>query len=101
MGSDNGQKVPFAPTVTSDTFATTRWTLVMTAGVDGSPQSRGAMAELCALYWYPLYSFIRRNGHDPDRAQDLTQGFFSRLLERNIVHTADVTGEDEWVPDVP
>ena len=61
----------------------------MTAGVDGSPQSRGAMAELCALYWYPLYSFIRRNGHDPDRAQDLTQGFFSRLLERNIVHTAD------------
>ena len=89
MGSGNGQHVPLVPTVTSDTFATTRWTLVLTAGGDGSSQSRNAMAELCALYWYPLYAFIRRKGHDPDRAQDLTQGFFARLLERNIVQTAD------------
>jgi len=62
---------------------------VLTAGGDGSTRSRDAMAELCALYWYPLYAFIRRRGHDPDAAQDLTQGFFARMLERDIVATAD------------
>jgi RNA polymerase sigma-70 factor (ECF subfamily) len=89
MGSGSGHQAPAAPAVNSDSFATTRWTLVLTAGGDGSTRSRHAMAELCALYWYPLYAFIRRKGHDPDAAQDLTQGFFARLLERDIVRTAD------------
>ena len=89
MGPARGQPPPRGAAVTSDSFATTRWTLVLTAAADGSSQARGAMAELCALYWYPLYAFIRRKGHDADQAQDLTQGFFARILERNIVGTAD------------
>src|SRR5215212_10447827 len=89
MGSGPGQPPTAGAAVTSDSFATTRWTLVLTAAADGSAAARRAMAELCALYWYPLYAFIRRRGHDPDSAQDLTQGFFARVLERNIVGTAD------------
>ena len=89
MGTGNGEDQPSPGAGTSDHFATTRWTLVLNAGNGASGSSRVAMAELCALYWYPLYAFIRRKGHGPDAAQDLTQGFFARLLERNIVGTAD------------
>ena len=59
-------------------------------GGDGHPaHSREALAELCALYWFPLYSFIRRRGYGAEDAQDLTQGFFAHLLERGIIGTAD------------
>jgi RNA polymerase sigma factor (sigma-70 family) len=47
------------------------------------------MAELCRAYWYPLYSFIRRRGHRPHDAEDLTQAFFARLLDRNYVSVAE------------
>jgi RNA polymerase sigma-70 factor (ECF subfamily) len=46
-----------------------------------TPRSKQAMAELCEAYWHPVYTFIRRKGNDPDRAADLTQGFFTLLLE--------------------
>ena len=46
-----------------------------------TPQSREALAELCEAYWHPVYAFIRRKGNDPDRAADLTQGFFTVLIE--------------------
>jgi RNA polymerase sigma-70 factor (ECF subfamily) len=60
------------------------------AARDGvSPEAHRALAELCAAYWYPLYAFIRRKGHDPDRALDLAQGYFARLLERGTVAAAD------------
>jgi RNA polymerase sigma-70 factor (ECF subfamily) len=64
------------------TFATTRWSLIAAARDAGIPAAREALAELCRLYWYPLYAYVRRRGHDHDAAQDLTQGFFARLLER-------------------
>src|SRR6476661_4841082 len=89
MGSERDQLPPAGAAATSDSFATTRWTLVLTAAADGSTEARRALSELCALYWYPLYAFIRRRGHGADEAQDLTQGFFARILERNIVGTAD------------
>lgn len=54
-----------------------------------SPQSDVALAELCRNYWYPLYAFVRRKGHGPHDAQDLTQAFFARLLEKNYVAQAD------------
>lgn len=67
----------------SPAFATTRWTLVLTAGGDASADGHEALEQLCRVYWFPLYAYIRRRGHDPHTAQDLTQGFFARLLERN------------------
>jgi RNA polymerase sigma-70 factor (ECF subfamily) len=70
-------------------FATTRWSLVLNATRGDLPEADLALAELCRLYWYPLYAHVRRFGHDPDTAQDLTQEFFARLLERNYLNTAD------------
>lgn len=67
----------------SPVFATTRWTLVLAAGDSANPLGAAALEELCRRYWYPLYAFIRREGYDADLAQDLTQGFFELLLERN------------------
>src|SRR5271155_2907054 len=70
-------------------FATTRWSLVLAAGQRSSPQSSAALATLCENYWYPLYAYVRRRGHDSDEAQDLTQAFFTRLLEKNDLAAAD------------
>ena len=69
-------------------FATTRWSLVLAAGNPSSPQSAAALAALCETYWYPLYAYVRRRGHDADDAQDLTQTFFARLLEKNDLAAA-------------
>ncbi|MFN0077335.1 MAG: RNA polymerase sigma factor [Prosthecobacter sp.] len=65
-------------------FHTTRWSLVLAAQheKDGT-HARQAMSALCRDYWYPLYAFVRRRGHSPHDAQDLTQAFFTDLLERN------------------
>lgn len=64
-------------------FRTTLWTVVLTAGDRSSPHSDAALARLCQTYWLPVYAFIRKRGHPPDSAQDLTQSFFVRFLERN------------------
>jgi RNA polymerase sigma-70 factor (ECF subfamily) len=70
-------------------FATTHWSLVLAAGGTGSEEVRTAMARLLETYWYPLYAFVRRKGHGPDEACDLTQEFLAKLLERNLLTTAD------------
>jgi RNA polymerase sigma factor (sigma-70 family) len=70
-------------------FATTRWSLVLAAGQRSSPQSSAALATLCENYWYPLYAYVRRRGQDADEAQDFTQAFFARLLEKNDLAAAD------------
>lgn len=67
------------------TFATTRWSLILSAKTPESPESRQAMATLCEAYWYPLYAYLRRHGHDSGEAADLTQGFFTRMLEKNTI----------------
>jgi RNA polymerase sigma-70 factor (ECF subfamily) len=61
---------------------------VAAVGAD-SGQARKALAHLCETYWYPLYAFVRREGHAPDDAQDLTQEFFARLLEKNWLEAVD------------
>jgi RNA polymerase sigma-70 factor (ECF subfamily) len=66
-------------------FATTRWTIVLAAGGRGTPQADVALEELCRTYWYPLYVYVRRHGHSREDAQDLTQAFFARLLEKNFL----------------
>jgi RNA polymerase sigma factor (sigma-70 family) len=70
-------------------FTTTHWSVVLAARDVASPQAEAALAELCRTYWYPLYAFVRRKGHSPHDAQDLTQAFFARLLEKNYVAQAD------------
>jgi RNA polymerase sigma-70 factor (ECF subfamily) len=70
-------------------FATTRWSLVLQAAEGDTGHSQEALAALCATYWYPLYAFIRRQGFDADQAQDHTQEFFARLLEKDYLKVAD------------
>jgi RNA polymerase sigma-70 factor (ECF subfamily) len=70
-------------------FATTHWSLVLAAGKGASAQARAALAALCQTYWYPFYAYVRRQGHQPDDAQDLTQAFFARLLEKHYLQSAD------------
>ena len=64
-------------------FVTTLWTVVLRAGDTGSTQSCQALERLCQTYWYPIYAHIRRRGYPAQDAQDLAQGFFACLLERN------------------
>ena len=70
-------------------FATTHWSLVAEAGGAASPECRAALATLCELYWYPLYAFVRRKGYQAAEAQDLTQSFFTELLEKDRLQLAD------------
>src|SRR5437773_11038246 len=62
-------------------FVTAQWSVVLTAQGQ-SPAADEALEKLCRTYWWPLYGFVRRNGYNPEEAQDLTQGFFALLLER-------------------
>src|SRR5438094_745528 len=64
-------------------FASTRWTMVIDAGESQTPpaQALSALSELCRIYWRPIFLFLRRQGSNPDDAQDLTQGFFAHLIE--------------------
>lgn len=70
-------------------FATTHWSLILAAGRKSSPDADAALATLCETYWFPLYAYVRRRGHNVDESQDLTQEFFARLLEKDYVATAD------------
>lgn len=71
-------------------FAETHWSIVLSARRGGdSTRGADALARLCETYWYPLYAFVRRQGHSPHDAQDLTQAFFARLLEKNWLAGVD------------
>jgi RNA polymerase sigma factor (sigma-70 family) len=72
-----------------DRFRTTRWDIVLLSAQSQAPGYKEALAELCNLYWYPLYAFVRRRGHSPEDAQDLTQGFFLDLLEHKAFTRVD------------
>ena len=72
----------------AEEFASTHWSLVLLAARPDSPQAAEALETLCRTYWYPLYAFVRRQGYNPDDAQDLTQEFFARLLEKNYLSDA-------------
>src|SRR5688572_8155829 len=63
-------------------FATTRWTIVLQAGGEGS-QRAAALEQFCRSYWYPVYAYIRRRGYAAEEARDLTQEFFGRLVEKD------------------
>ncbi len=63
-------------------FATTHWSVVLAAAHQETPEAAAALEKLCRTYWYPLYAYVRRSGHSPEDAQDLTQAFFACLLAR-------------------
>src|SRR5205809_7772696 len=73
----------------SSQFPTTRWTLVIAAGDPDRKDARTALVSLCEGYWYPLYVYLRRRGYPADKAQDLTQEFFMRVLEGRYLDRAD------------
>ncbi|HET6408321.1 MAG TPA: sigma-70 family RNA polymerase sigma factor [Chthoniobacteraceae bacterium] len=68
-------------------FGETRWSLVLAA--QSGDEAQLALAELCELYWYPLYAFVRRSGYSREEAEDLTQEYFARLLEKNWLANVD------------
>jgi RNA polymerase sigma-70 factor (ECF subfamily) len=70
-------------------FALTHWSVVLAAGRSDSTQARDALERLCRTYWFPIYAFVRRQGHSPHDAQDLTQEFFARLLAKHYLADAD------------
>ena len=69
-------------------FATTHWSVVVAAQARGTQAAERALETLCGAYWYPLYAHARRLGHSPADAEDLTQGFFARLLEKDYLRAA-------------
>jgi DNA-directed RNA polymerase specialized sigma24 family protein len=76
------------PLAGRDRFATTHWSLVLAAGGPQTAGSHDALATLCRQYWYPLYAYIRRHGYQHDRAEDLVQAFFVKLLEKQSLQHA-------------
>jgi RNA polymerase sigma-70 factor (ECF subfamily) len=72
----------------ADPFKTTRWTLIAASAGDDL-RAKGALAELCQIYWRPVYAYIRRRGYPPEESADLTQAFFLGLLERGAFARAD------------
>ena len=84
-----GTTAPGSEPSSRQVFATTHWSVVVTAGRNDTGRAQDALAKLCQTYWYPLYAYVRRRGYSQEDAQDLTQEFFARLLERNWVGQAD------------
>lgn len=86
-GDPNADREPIAA------FATTHWSVVLGAGHNPDGAADESLAELCRSYWYPLYAYVRRRVKDVGEAQDLTQEFFARLLEKNLLaHAAPERG---------
>ena len=75
--------------VAQSLFATTHWSVVLATTDQNSPQAAVALEQLCRTYWYPLYAYVRHRGHSPEDAQDLTQEFFYRLLQKEYLAQVD------------
>jgi RNA polymerase sigma-70 factor (ECF subfamily) len=72
-------------------FPTTHWSNVLSAGGGAEPNAQAALERLCQAYWYPLYGYVRRQGRSVEEAQDLTQEFFARLLQKEYLRHPDPT----------
>src|SRR6266571_4901741 len=66
-------------------FQTTHWSVVLGTGLEETARADAALSNLCRAYWYPVYSYLRRVGHGPEDAEDLTQEFFARLLTKRFL----------------
>ena len=88
MPADSDSSDPVMP-LAAGCFGTTHWSVVLAASQDDSASSREALEKLCRGYWRPIYTYVRRRGHAPHEAEDLTQGFFAHLLERKLLTVVD------------
>ena len=70
-------------------FPATRWSVVLAARQNDRGRAAAALDELCRAYWFPIYVYVRRCGYPPADAEDLTQGYFAALIERNYFAQAD------------
>lgn len=70
-------------------FSTTNWSVVLAAVQSDPATATAALERLCRRYWYPVYAFVRQRGHDVHDSEDLTQGFFHSILERQALHRVD------------
>src|SRR5688572_25254868 len=88
-----GRMIPPTPlakdAAAGENVPATHWTVVFAAGRRSHPGFDGALAAVCTQYWYPLYAFVRRKGLSREEAEDLTQGFFAILLEKNYLGAVD------------
>jgi RNA polymerase sigma-70 factor (ECF subfamily) len=84
MSTSNPQTPPRSPA-----FVTTHWSMVIRAASADSAHASDSLARLCHTYWLPLYAYVRRRGHSTEDAQDLTQEFFARVLEKRWIGDAD------------
>ena len=75
--------------MTAKQFQSTQWSVVRQAARADDAAARAALVSLCERYWYPIYAFLRRKGVAPERAEDVTQGFFARLIEKRVLEQAD------------
>jgi len=89
MNSPVGSQATHRVGTSPRSFTETHWSKVILAGREDSHLAREALESLCARYWFPVYSFIRRKGLNPHDAEDLTQQFFARLLEKKVLANAD------------
>jgi len=89
MSGDASRQGAGADTGGWPVFVTTHWSVVLAAGHASSPGAQEALERLCRTYWYPLYAFVRRQGHQAHEAEDLTQEFFARLLAKEYFGRAD------------
>ena len=80
-----------SPVPANGWFTTTHWSVVLSAGDNRSLQASAALDKLCRSYWYPLYAYVRRRGHDPESAKELTQEFFALLLSKGLLAGVDPT----------
>ena len=78
-----------APESSSIRFATTIWGQVLAAGDEQASEHEVALESVCQRYWPPIYAYLRKKGHSPDEAKDLTQAFFEFLLEHHTLTRAD------------
>lgn len=84
--SDSNSSATEQEEVERGQFPNTLWTLVCEAQDATEVSAHQALSRLCEMYWYPLYAFVRRSGCSPEDAEDVTQGFFGELLEKNYLH---------------
>jgi RNA polymerase sigma-70 factor (ECF subfamily) len=83
--SGSGDHGACATPAPSGEFTTTHWSVVLAAAQRESPQAAEALETLCRTYWYPLYTYVRRQGSSPEDAQDSTQAFFARLIKKHYL----------------
>jgi RNA polymerase sigma-70 factor (ECF subfamily) len=70
-------------------FVTTQWSRVLAARDGSDEQARQALESLFQAYWLPLFAFVRRQGHDPESASDLTQAYFTTLIEKGFLKAVE------------